>query len=346
MTQENSTIKRRKFKHLNKFQRGQIQALLKVNMPKTKIAQIVGISRSTLYEELKRGTVKQMDTNLKVYYCYFADTGQNRYERNRENSRKPYKLAQCSDFIQYLEKQFLKHKVPIDSICGQALRKGVFKAVICTKTAYNYISQQLIKVRSIDLPLRVKLKQKVRHDRKRRRVLGQSIELRPNEINERNTFGHWEIDTVVGKREKSQVLLTIDERLTRKRHIVKIADKSSMSVKKGLQKIMKLYGNNAKAVFKSITADNGSEFSQLEAAAKDAKIYYAHPYSSFERGTNEKQNSLVRRFIPKGADMNKVSHFVVKKVQNWINELPRKIFDYRSSKELFDEQLSMLNISL
>ncbi len=208
--------------------------------------------------------------------------------------------------------------------------------MVCTRTLYNYIDQCLLKVRNIDLPLRVKLNTKVRKNRKNRRIFGDSIEIRPEQVNDRSEFGHWEIDTIVGTIDTSPVLLTLDERTTRYRFIVKIPSRTAKAVNRALRKILKSFGDKAKNIFKSITADNGSEFASLKKVAKHLKIFYAHPYSSYERGTNEKQNSLVRRFFPKGSSFKKVPAHALQRVQDWINNLPRKMFGYKSSTSLFD----------
>ncbi|MEE0859213.1 MAG: IS30 family transposase, partial [Acutalibacteraceae bacterium] len=97
-----------------------------------------------------------------------------------------------------------------------------------------------------------------------------------------------------------------------------------------IRKNIQQYGDLAPKIFKSITSDNGSEFATLSEIVPFADVYYAHPYSSFERRTNEKQNSLLRRFFPKGKRIDDVSDEAILKVQNWINELPRKIFNYSS----------------
>ena len=98
----------------------------------------------------------------------------------------------------------------------------------------------LLKVRNIDLPLRVKRKTKVHRVRQNRRIYGMSIEERPEEINSREEFGHWEIDTVIGKKESSAVLLTLDERMTRQRHILKISSRSSAAVEEGIARLKAL----------------------------------------------------------------------------------------------------------
>ena len=340
MTQEQYTTKGRTFQHLTREKRAQIEILLQQGLPKVQIAKAVGISRSTLYNELKRGTVEQINTNLKKYQQYFWDAGQRAYEAHRQNSRPPMKLIYAYDFVCYAEKQILENKLSPDAICGEAKLGGKFQVLVCTKTLYSYIDQCLLKVRNIDLPLKVRRKQHTNRDNRNNRILGTSIEERPDEINNRTTFGNWEIDTIVGKKESSPVLLSLDERFTRKRHLVKIPSRSSEAVRQGLEKIAEYYGERFEAVFKSVTSDNGSEFVDLgRYLPKSTKVYYAHPYSSYERGTNEKQNSLVRRFFPKGKSFDSVTDEQIAFVEHWINNLPRKIFNYRCSAFIFQSVL-------
>ena len=188
MTLTHYTTERKKFKHITMFQRGQIEALLKLGIKKTEIAKQVGIARSTLYDELNRGTVEQLDSNLKIHKEYFAETGQLVYEKHRENSRKPYKLAQSSKFIEYAEEEILNKKLSPDAVCGYAKKNDLFDNIVCTKTLYNYIQLSLIKVKNIDLPLRVKIKSKSRKSRKNRRIYGESTENRLKNINDRKEF--------------------------------------------------------------------------------------------------------------------------------------------------------------
>lgn len=336
MTQEEYTTERRKFQHLTKEKRAQIEILLRQKMPKTKIAKAVGISRSTLYLELARGTVEQLDSEYRTCRKYFWDVGQRVYEGNRKNSRPALKLVKAQEFISYAEQRILKDKMAPDPLCGRAKLDGVFDEIVCTKTLYNYIDQGLLQVRNIDLPLRVKRKTKSDRIRQNRRLYGASIGERPSDIETREEFGHWEIDTVIGCSDSSEVLLTMDERMTRKRHIVKISARTAEAVAEGLKVIQAQYGELWSTVFRTITSDNGSEFATLPKLFPQTKIYYAHPYSAWERGTNEKQNSLIRRFFPKGKSFADVSDDAILRVQEWINHLPRKIFNYRSPAELFD----------
>lgn len=154
MSQQHSNTKKRSFQHLTPYQRGQIQALIEQRIPKVHIAKQVGIARSTLYEELKRGTVDQMRSDLTYYKRYFADTGQLVYMRRREASRKPFKLSTAAPFLKYLEKEVLQNKFSPDSICGRAKLQNMFPVILCTKTIYNYIDLGLISIKNIDLPLR------------------------------------------------------------------------------------------------------------------------------------------------------------------------------------------------
>ena len=269
MSHAHSTTKRRTFKHLNAYQRGQIEAMLRLGVPKVKIAKDLGIARSTLYEEIKRGTVTQKRSDWTYYEQY--------------------------------------------------------------------------KVKNIDLRQKVrrrKRKEKKNHDDGR--TLGESIDCRDPLVDERSTFGNWELDTIVGKKGTGPVLLAADERKKRKRHLIKIRTKTAEAVAEGIAKLRELYGAQFSQVFRTITCDNGSEFARLQEAVPEAKVYYAHPYAPWERGTNEKQNALVRYFIPKGMDMTNLSEEEVQRVEDWINTLPRKILGYETPQERFDAALKNL----
>lgn len=339
MSKNNYTTKRNTFKHLTKEKRAQIEILLRQGISKLEIARAVGISRSTLYNELNRGTVDQLDSELRHFRRYFADTGQRVYEEHRRNSCPCLKFSKAFAFLQYAEEQMMRCKLSPDAICGRAKQEGHFCHTVCTKTLYNYIDQGLLKTKNIDLSLKTRRKVKCNRERQRKRQYGMSIHERPESIENREEFGHWEIDTVIGKQETSSVLLTLDERKTRKRHIVKIPSRAAVAVQEGMEKIAALYGNSFSIVFKSITSDNGAEFVKLSEAVPGVDVYYADPYSSYQRGTNEKQNSLIRRFIPKGQSFDDVSDESIAAIEDWINRLPRKIFNYRSSADLFQSIL-------
>lgn len=344
MAQIEYTTKKRSYHHLTREKRAQIEILLRHKVPKSQIAREVGIARSTLYNELNRGTVEQLDSSLRTYNRYFGDAGQRVYEERRKNSRPPMKMVKASAFLDFAVEQILTEKFSPDTICGIARAKYSFQETVCAKTLYRYIDLGLLKVRNIDLLLKVKRKQRCKGHRKHKRLYGLSISERPDTINQRKTFGHWEIDTVVGRKGSKAVLLTLDERSTKFRHIIKIPEKSAQAVEQGIQTLRTLYGKHFDVVFRSITSDNGSEFASLPQLLPSTPIYYAHPYSAYERGLNEKQNSLIRRFLPKGCSFDPISSGGFHKIQNWINRLPRKSFHYASPEEVFHSVLLDLAI--
>jgi IS30 family transposase len=194
----------------------------------------------------------------------------------------------------------LKEKWSPDAVVGIAKRKNKFdkSSMVCTKTLYNYIDKRILSVRNIDLPLKTRRKHKKSIVRQNKKLLGRSISERPESVNNRKVFGHWEIDTVIGKRSNDNVLMTLTERKTREHLIYRLEEKDTKSVKKAFSQIKETTGPLFTRLFKSITADNGSEFAGLDRQGID--VYYAHPYSAWERGTNERHNGLIRRFIPKG----------------------------------------------
>ena len=172
----------------------------------------------------------------------------------------------------------------------------------CTKTVYNLIDTGALSVINMDLALKVKRSTKKKRPRENKRIMGPSIETRCPSIETREEFGHWEIDTVIGKKSNDEALLTLIERKTRKELIIRLDGKDAESVEFGLNKLLGPYEGRVAQVFKTITADNGSEFNTLaEYGKKDGvSVYFSHPYSSFERGTNERHNGLIRRVIKTG----------------------------------------------
>lgn len=186
---------------------------------------------------------------------------------------------------------------------------------------------------------------------------GESIEQRPEEIDEREEFGHWEGDTVYsgkGKRKTTRALLTLTERKTRKEIIIAIPNRKAETVVKALDALeRKLGARRFRAIFKSITSDNGTEFAAAEELERSCvnkrlprtKVYFCHPYSSWERGTNENTNGMIRRRFPKGTNFAAVTNAQIAQAENWINNYPRKILGYKSSEIVFRECLRELGIA-
>jgi IS30 family transposase len=342
----NDTPLSRKNKHLNSFERGQIQLLNAEGLSPYAIGNRLDRASNTIRNELRRGTVSQIKGNKNVM-IYYPDTGQLRYEANRNNCGTKFKFLQCESFIKHVTELFFHKDQSLDSICGASRRNKSFlrTQMVCTKTLYNYVDAGLLTIANIDLPLKVKRSTKTARIKHHKKNLGTSIDERPIHINDRSEFGHWEIDTVIGKKDKSDaVLLTMTERMTRKEIIRKIPSKTVEAVQTALLKLADEAGECFSKVFKSITADNGSEFAEISLLEGKIvnNVYFAHPYSSYERGTNERHNGLIRRFIPKGTLISQYSIESIANVQNWCNTLPRKILKYLTSDEAFEDQLKDL----
>jgi IS30 family transposase len=324
-----------KKRHLTNNERANIELLHKEKVKPSEIARRLNRHRSVITRELKRNSVDQMDSELRVSKKYFADTATLLYKKRRKNTGSKLKLAEVNELIEYAEHKILKEKWSPDAAIGRFKIEYPHKNSISAKTFYNYIDLGLLKTKPIDLHLKTRLKLKKRRIVKRKRELGKSIELRPIEANNRSEIGHWEMDTVVGNRSTSNVLLTLTERVTGYEIITRINDKSSESTILGLNKIKARFKNNFNILFKSITCDNGSEFSKCfdMELLLGIPIYYAHPYSSFERGTNENYNAIIRRFIPKGKSIDNIKCSSISKIEAFMNNLPRKRFNYLSPIE-------------
>ena len=202
-----------------------------------------------------------------------------------------------------------------------------------------------------DLPEKKKQHKKKKVKVQKRVQAGDSISQRPEHIDFREEFGHWEMDTVVGPQGKSKkVMLVLTERKTRKEIVYLMPDRKAQTVVKTLNMIERKYGERLfRDVFKTITVDNGVEFSDAEGLEKSrrnkkkrTKVYYCHPYSSCERGSNENANRLIRRHIPKGVNFDKKSKTEIKEIETWINNYPRKIFEYDTAENQFINEMEKL----
>ncbi|MBW8347934.1 IS30 family transposase [Bacillus sp. IITD106] len=331
MTQTDSNIKGRTFTHLTEIERGQIAAYLEEGLSMNEIGRRMGRAGSTISREIKRGTVQQIDTLWKPYSKYFPDVGARVYKENREHCGTHSTVMASWDFISFAEKKILDDKWSPDAVVRYAK-----KYIPSTKTVYNWIDEGKLSVINMDLAMKLRRSTKTKKSREHKKVLGTSIEERPESIETREEFGHWEIDTVRGHKSKDEALLTLVERKTRLKIIRRIPSKTSPAVTNALEDIFEEYPK-VKNVFKSITADNGSEFSELsdQGIGLEIDVYFSHPYASWERESNERHNGLIRRFIRKGQPIHSYTDEKIEEVENWMNTLPRKILEYQTPAEAF-----------
>jgi IS30 family transposase len=346
MDYPNYTIGYRNHKHLNYEERMLIQIRIKENCTPYQIAKELCRAKNTVLNEIKRGRVSQIKNN-KPKQVYLADVGNTVYERNRFNSCRKFNRLICNNFIEFVCNKMKECNWSVDACFGDAIVHNRFprSEMVCTKTLYNYIDMGLLEIKNIDLPYKLRRNTKKQRIRINKRNLGRSIDERPTEINNRETFGHWEIDTVIGAKTKDdEVLLTIAERKTRHYIMRKIPGKTAAAVAIGLSALREEYGNGFSKVFKTITSDNGSEFAELSNLEQnsDTLVYFTHPYTSSERGTNECHNGLIRRFVPKGSRIDGYSIEDIAFVGDWCNTLPRKILGYATPEELFEQQLDKI----
>lgn len=251
------------------------------------------------------------------------------------------------ELIRFIEEMIIKHKFSPSAALAEARKKG-YDVNFCEKTLYNYIDEGIfMNLTNDDLPVKKLGKKRMyRHVRAANNQKGKSIEERPAEAESKEVFGHWELDTVVGKQGTKSALLVMTERSRGIELVRKIESKSQECVVAELDKLERNLGSkNFREIFKTITCDNGCEnlnFEEMERSVLTniprTHVYYAHPYSAWERGANECANKLIRRFIPKGSDISKFPKKFISYVQKWMNSYPRKKLDWLSP---FEASLSL-----
>ena len=342
MDTQDYTTEHRKWQHLLAEERHEIEVRRKDGWSVYRIAKHLGRPYNTIKNEIARGTVHLYNGKVTRYK---AKAGEERYKENRRNSRRQYRRLEVSSFIKYVEELF-RQGWSLDVCAHRALETGLFQRsqTVCTKTLYNYVDNGLLSIKNINLPEKLRRNTKKEKVRKNKRILGDSIEMRPKNVEGREEFGHWEADTVVGgKKEDEPCVVTLVERKTRKAIWIKVANHTADSVQAAIQQVVEYFGSKASTVFKSITSDNGTEFTRLaELATQGIYVYFTHPYSSWEKGTNECHNKLLRRFIPKGFSMVRYSPDDIAYMADWANTLPRKKLGYRTPDELFDLELDRI----
>lgn len=332
-------------KYLTVTQRYQIETMLKDGLSPKQIADRLGKHYTTIYKEIKKGlvTFRNGDWTERKEYC--ADVAQRVTDERQTKKGRDLKIG--NDFalaghIEYLigEKHYSPYAASID------IKKRDFSVTLCKGTIYRYIDMGLfLNISNKNLySKRRKRKKKYDHVRPSHKNLkGTSIEQRPKHINKRDSYGHWEMDTVYsGKKKSKSCLLVLTERMTRQEYILRMPDRTIYSTVDAINKLEITLGYHAfKERFKTITVDNGSEFSDYEALEKSCmypeqkrtSIYFCHAYASSERASNENANKLIRHWIPKSGDIGSYSDDDISHIQEWVNDYPREMFSGLSSNE-------------
>lgn len=239
--------------------------------------------------------------------------------------------------------QVKKANWSLDVCAGYAKKHNLFteEELVCAKTLYNALNQSRLPLSLFDVPELLSRKKSKPKQAKNVRIFGRSIDERPDIVKLHLEIGHWEIDTIVGKRKgKEAVVLTLVEKVTHKFIAIKIRRKDVASVKAALRSLKIYYGSQFATVFKTITADNGTEFAELSQLERyGIMVYFAHPYSSYERAQNERHNRIFRKYVPKGKSIENYSAEQILWFAEDMNSLPRKSLGYDTPDDLFEAYL-------
>lgn len=344
----------RRFKQITRADRLKIEALLKEKHTPKEIADNIGVHQSSIYRELKRGRYIHTNSDLTEEERYSPDIAEEKYQENLRSKGPALKIGNDHKLAEYIEHKIADEGYSPGAVLGEIKAKEMdFKTTISKPTLYSYIDKGVfLTITNKELPVKGTRKKKNKKIRRQARAnAGTSIEKRPEEIDSREEFGHWEMDTVVGKRgESKHSLLVLTERKTREELIFLLHEHTTAQVCKRLDQLEQEWGEKFRQVFKTITVDNGSEFADFDGMQKSAAdesekrvdVFYCHPYCSFERGSNENQNRLVRRKVPKGSNFDDKTEDDIQKVEEWINTYPRELFGWRTAQELFEEELAKI----
>ncbi|WP_026932623.1 IS30 family transposase [Christiangramia echinicola] len=333
----------KKHRRLSYKERVIIQSLLEENKSKSFIANKLGRTRSTITREVNKWVTKPTEK-------YNADLAHWNAKDDYLNKRNKDKMTTYKRLCIYVYKGLLKDWSP-EQISGR-IKKDYPNDPVMTishEAIYQHIykkPQARLNLKLIKLLARGTQRRRSRANRKRKgsRIIDQvSIDLRPAHINLRQESGHWEGDVMVGSNHKS-VIGTIVERKFRYTLIVKLDNKKSDHVSKKFSKTL----NQMDPVFKkTMTYDNGIEMAGHKKITQKTgmQIYFAHPYSSWERGTNENTNGLIRRYLPKGTCFAQVDQKQLQIIQDKLNNRPRKILGYNTPQEMMDLERKKLYLN-
>jgi IS30 family transposase len=311
------------YTQLTRGQRYQIKALKKAGHNQTEIATNLGCHKSTISRELKR------NCGLKGYRPHQAD--ELAYDRQCD----AYRARIAWETWQQVER-LLRQEWSPEQICGWLKREK--QPSVSHECIYLYVYAEKRRGGTLHSHLRSQKKQRKRYGGYIRR--GQipnrtSIDKRPKIVASKGRFGDWEVDTIVGAHHKGGILSAV-ERKSKLTRLRKLATKGAAEMKDNTIEVLAPLA----ARVHTITVDNGKEFCdhELIAAGLQARIYFAHPYASWERGLNENTNGLVRQYFPKKYDFAMITDKELQRVEDSLNNRPRKSLGYRTPNEVFFKQ--------
>ena len=304
-------------RHLNRSEREVLRGLLSSRKSKTEIAKLMKRDPSTIYREIARNSGDG---------GYRPKQAQGLADARRERCRRPCKLDD-PEVRSYVEQRLQKAWSP-DQIAGRARREFSRQPqrTLSRQTIYNWINSRAGS-------WKVWLRRGGRRPEKRGKLADiVRIQGRPDVINKRLRCGDWEGDTLVGKRRRSG-LLALVERKSGYARIGRLDDLTASTTTRMVQRRLK---DLPKSLRRSMTFDNGKEFADHQTITRrlDLPIYFADPYRSWQRGTSENTNGLLRQFFPKRTDFTRIRHHQVARVEQLLNERPRRRHDYRTPLEV------------
>ena len=340
---------------MTKNVRLKIEALYNAGVKVAKISEELGYTQKSIYAELKKGFYMHRNHDWTETKKYSADKADAVHQLHKTAKGAPIKLSKDYKFARFVEKMILQGYSPEATLLYIKENNLRFDTKVCVTTLYSYIDKGVfLKISNSNLLHKGKRRKRVKQGKMPKRLprLSHSIEERTSEINARLEFDHWEGDTVIGTKRKGDTLLTFTERQTRMEIVIRSRSKEALSTVEALNYIeYKIGSGKFKNIFKSITFDNGTEFSDTEGLEyspftkeKRTTVYYCHPYASSERGTNENQNGFIRRFIPKGTAISAYDDTYISSVQRFINTYPRGIFGGENALKRFKNSLLKINI--
>ena len=332
--------------YMTKEERLKLEGYLEAGKNASWIAGKLKFSRQTIYNEIHRGRTGTGDQAR-----YSAEKGQEVQERRSRNKGCPQKISHDPALMNFLEHKMLgvQNDGSIDkrqrfspAAALQAAKEEGFQTTLSVATLYNYIDQGVF-AKLTNADLWEKPGRKPRKKQKTPKTAHENlpnIEQRPEEINNRDEPGHWEMDLIVGPTGSKPCLLTLTERTRREEIIIKLPNRKAKTVRYALNRLERSMKNFSEAI-KSVTTDNGSEFMEYEKLKKSVthkgerfQIYYCHSYAAWEKGTNENHNRMIRRWFPKGTNFNNITKEEIQKCQDWMNNYPRKILDWKTPAQM------------